>query len=93
MENNELYELYYKIALDVAKKQKGTKGAVCVDTTFETALEFAKQYKELSDGNSANSENANCTIFDVSKMLHVDTMIKCPNCGDGFHINQCDIID
>lgn len=47
MENNELYELYYKIALDVAKKQKGTKGSVLVDTAFETALEFAKQYKEL----------------------------------------------
>jgi hypothetical protein len=69
MENNELYELYYKIALDVAKKQKGTKGSVCVDTTFETALEFAKQYKKLSEGNPADLKNANCAIFDVSAML------------------------
>jgi hypothetical protein len=76
MENNELYELYYKISLDIAKKQKGTKGAVCVDTTYETALEFAKQYKKLSEGNPANSDNANCAIFDVVRSLRFDKPTK-----------------
>jgi hypothetical protein len=69
MEHNEFYELYYKIALEVSNKQKGIKGAVFTDTSFETALEFAKQYKMACDGNTVNSKDSNCTIFDVSEMF------------------------